>query len=143
MKLIFNTESKAIQSFRFHNAGNFIQRYQPKQNYEYKALIRHSAEQQIGADFKLLENPLKVQVEFVFPELKSFSKSLKKRISEGAIVYKNTKPDLHDNLCKATFDALTGIVWEDDSQVAELSSRKYYGIRPKIIIEVHEIGDSK
>ena len=140
MKLIFNTIPLAVQSCRFTRTGI---KYQPKENLSYKAQLRFLAEQQIGADFRLLENPLKVQVEFIFPELKSFSKSLKKRISEGAIVYKDTKPDLHDNLCKATFDALTGIVWKDDSQVAELSSRKYYGIKPQIIIEVNEIGDSK
>ncbi|HBM16073.1 MAG TPA: RusA family crossover junction endodeoxyribonuclease [Lentisphaeria bacterium] len=136
MKLTFNVVPMAVQSCRFTRAGI---KYQPKENLSYKAQLRFLAEQQIGADFKLFEKALKVHAEFIFPELKSFSKKLKTRISKGSIIYKDTKPDLHDNLNKATFDALTGLIWKDDSQVAELSSRKYYGVKPQIILEITEI----
>lgn len=30
-----------------------------------------------------------------------------------------------DNLLKATFDCLTGIIWEDDRQIIEILARKY------------------
>lgn len=136
MKLTFNLVPMAVQSCRFTRSG---MKYQPKENLSYKAQLRFLTQQQIPADFKLFEKALRVHAEFVFPELKSFSKKLKTLIGEGAVIYKGTKPDLHDNLNKATFDALTGVIWEDDSQVAELSSRKIYGTKPQIILEITEI----
>ena len=35
------------------------------------------------------------------------------------------KPDL-DKLCRAVFDALTGVVWHDDSQVVSLHATKHF-----------------
>ena len=35
------------------------------------------------------------------------------------------KPDL-DKLCRAVFDALTGVVWHDDSQVVSLNAAKHF-----------------
>lgn len=44
------------------------------------------------------------------------------------------KADL-DNFNKLSLDALTGIVWHDDSQIAELSLRRAYDKkRPRIVI---------
>jgi Holliday junction resolvase RusA-like endonuclease len=37
--------------------------------------------------------------------------------------FHETRPDL-DNLAKSTKDALTGILWRDDSQIAILNARK-------------------
>jgi Holliday junction resolvase RusA-like endonuclease len=46
------------------------------------------------------------------------------------------KPDI-DKLCRAVLDALTGIVFEDDSQVVRLEARKEYGMpaRTEITVE--------
>jgi len=47
------------------------------------------------------------------------------------------KADL-DNFNKLSLDALTGIVWEDDSQIADLRVRRAYDkLRPRIEIELH------
>lgn len=86
------------------------------------------------------KKPLIVRVQYTFPVLKSMSKKLLKKIeSDEFYYYKNTRPDLHDNLCKATFDALTGIIWQDDSQIVGLHSSKIYGIKPGIIIDIQEV----
>ncbi len=47
------------------------------------------------------------------------------------------KPDL-DKLCRATFDALTGILWIDDGQVVDLAAVKQYGLpeRTEITVEI-------
>ena len=45
-----------------------------------------------------------------------------------------TKPD-GDNLLKTT-DALNGVVWVDDAQVADGTVRKRYGVAPGLLIEV-------
>jgi Holliday junction resolvase RusA-like endonuclease len=40
---------------------------------------------------------------------------------------KTTKPDLQDNLNKAFFDALEGLIYEQDQNIVEIKSmRKYY-----------------
>jgi Holliday junction resolvase RusA-like endonuclease len=44
-----------------------------------------------------------------------------------------------DNYDKFVSDCLTGIVWEDDSQVVEKISRKVYGEVEKVIIKVEAI----
>lgn len=50
-----------------------------------------------------------------------------------------TKPDL-DKLLRACFDACSGIVWTDDSQVFKSDQEKQYGLpeRTEFIVEVIE-----
>jgi Holliday junction resolvase RusA-like endonuclease len=47
------------------------------------------------------------------------------QLSSGAPVFPRSKPDI-DKLARATLDALTGIVFDDDSRIAELVLRKRY-----------------
>jgi Holliday junction resolvase RusA-like endonuclease len=51
----------------------------------------------------------------------------------------NTKPDI-DKLVRACLDALTGMAFRDDSQVAALSARKFYADerQPGVHIEIEE-----
>ena len=70
----------------------------------------------------MLPKPLKKFEKFVrvkslvyhFPPLKSTSKYKMRHFEAGECEAKNTKPDL-DNLNKFTFDALKGIVYDDDA----------------------------
>ena len=51
------------------------------------------------------------------------------------------KPDC-DNLAKAVLDALNGVLWQDDSQVVELSVSKWYAAgdeSPRTTIDVEEL----
>jgi Holliday junction resolvase RusA-like endonuclease len=50
---------------------------------------------------------------------------------------KTTRPDL-DKLCRSVGDSLTGIVFDDDSQVTELHASKHYG-SPRVEIRVEEV----
>ena len=56
------------------------------------------------------------------------------------------KPDI-DNLLKAVFDAITASgIWEDDSQIAWATGRKYYEIEseaPGVHIRVWELPDEE
>jgi crossover junction endodeoxyribonuclease RusA len=60
--------------------------------------------------------PVSLAVVFYMPR----PKSLPKKVTEHT-----KKPDL-DKLVRALKDALTGIVWTDDSQVVQLQARKVY-----------------
>ena len=58
-------------------------------------------------------------------------------------LYRNKKPDCKgfgdgDNHLKAVFDALNGIVWEDDSQIVEGTFQKFKSKEPHLIVEVIE-----
>jgi crossover junction endodeoxyribonuclease RusA len=70
--------------------------------------------------------PISVVVSFVFQKPKSTKKS---------VVHKTTKPDV-DKLARAILDALTGIVFEDDSQVVDLHVSKCFGDVPCAKIEI-------
>ncbi|KEK60705.1 endodeoxyribonuclease RusA family protein [Staphylococcus aureus 1101-1 2011] len=114
---------------RFRNTGRFVQTYMQTAYTNHKAYIQ-------GQMPKLnLERALKIELDFYFPLLKSWSKK-KKREMVGQ--YKVTKPDI-DNLIKTVLDACNGHVWKDDNQITEITSSKRYGLEPKIIMRVEEV----
>lgn len=86
---------------------------------EWKARIREEAQRQARAGFEMFKRPaaLKMMVNFYFSRPASMSKKL------SNAHYK--RPDL-DNLVKAVKDALQGVIYEDDSQVARLYAKKEY-----------------
>lgn len=75
------------------------------------------------------EGPIRVDLHFGIPRPKSAPK--KRR------VWPDKRPDL-DKLTRAVFDALTYVVFADDSQVVELSATKDYGA-PGVAVEVRKI----
>jgi crossover junction endodeoxyribonuclease RusA len=50
-------------------------------------------------------------------------------------VYKTTRPDL-DKLMRSTLDGMTGIVYDDDSQVVKAELSKGYGVPERVEIFV-------
>lgn len=49
------------------------------------------------------------------------------------------KPDL-DNVAKIIMDALNGIAYDDDSQVVELTVRKWFGLTDKVTVKIYDEG---
>lgn len=81
-----------------------------------------------------LSGALELNLIFCMPIPKSISK--KKR---AELHYVIKKPDL-DNLSKAVMDAINNVgIWEDDSQVSVLNTRKIYSEEPRCLIEIKEI----
>lgn len=74
---------------------------------------------QTAAPPKLMDGPVSVHIDFVLPR----PKSLPKKIPDWWHI---KKPDV-DKLTRAVLDALTGVVFRDDSQVVEVLARKSYG----------------
>ena len=50
------------------------------------------------------------------------------------------KPDI-DNYEKALYDSMSGIVFKDDGQIARHCVCKLYSVKPRIEVEIKEIGD--
>lgn len=119
---------------RFVKRGNFVQAYDPKTSKEFKEKLKKLAIQQSPT---LSERALEVSIVFYMSIPKS--KSKKWRESPPAHC---SKPDA-DNLAKSTLDALTGIMWKDDSQICMLSAHKVYSDNPRIELVIREVEDKR
>ena len=86
-------------------------------------------------NYEPLTGPVRLAVSAVWPWPKSWS--AKKRREAGAH-YKTSKPDA-DNVAKLVADALNGIVWLDDAQVAELRATKQYGLSGATYVTVEAL----
>lgn len=72
-----------------------------------------------------------------FCEDKPYACPLKLKIS---LYFKDNRKRDIDNYCKGILDSMTGIVYEDDSQIDKLTLEKFIGTgEDKIIIELEEI----
>jgi crossover junction endodeoxyribonuclease RusA len=79
-----------------------------------------------GAQMAARGVPIALTLGFFFDKPKSVRKSVHR---------KTTKPDL-DKLARAALDALTGIVYADDSQVDECHATKSFGSPVRLEIQV-------
>lgn len=122
------------QSVRATRSGHM---YQPKKIVDYKSQIRKVVGDQLPDDFCVIgvNTPIHItRLHYCFKYPKSMSK--RQREASG-VAWKVTKPDLHDNLNKALFDALEGVVWERDQNVVAIDDmKKYYAETDAIILEI-------
>ena len=104
---------------KFARRGEYVTTYTPEKTVNYENLVRF-AWVQSGA--KKLEGVISATINCYFPIPKSVSK--KKRVAMDGAFY-TKKPDC-DNIAKIILDALNGIAYDDDSQVAMLNVVKLY-----------------
>lgn len=117
-----------------------VDHFQPQKTVDRKKDYIRQIREQLPADFKMFETEVHVtKFHCVYPPLKAFSKVKGKMdaIRNGTTFYKNSRPDLIDNLKKLAFDSLGGLVIKDDSIiVTENNTAKYFGMGGMIIIEL-------
>ena len=104
---------------KFSRQGDYVRTYTPEKTVEYENLVRMEWEKS-GA--KKLKGAISANIICYFPIPKSVSK--KKREAMHGTFY-TKKPDC-DNIAKIILDALNGIAYDDDSQVASLRVWKVY-----------------
>lgn len=99
--------------------GGFVQNYTPTDSpvNAFKASVKRAANDAYRG--KPLSGPLSVSVLFVFPRTSGQIWKTKPMPR----IWHTKKPDL-DNLVKAVWDALSGIVWIDDKQICDARQRK-------------------
>lgn len=109
--------------------------YQPKKIVDYKIAIQEMVRSQLPGHFSIIPKgtPIAItKLHYQFQIPKSWSKKKKAEAH-----WMTSRPDLHDNLNKALFDALEGVVWEADHNVVQINNlEKYYGETNKITIEI-------
>jgi Holliday junction resolvase RusA-like endonuclease len=104
-------------------------------NKGWQQLVAEAASQAIGTQpaFRLIDGPVLLRVVFYLPRPKA--------IKDKAVPHLK-KPDL-DKLCRSCKDAMSKVVWRDDSMVVEIAARKEYarpGEAPRAEISISELG---
>ena len=110
--------------------------YTPAKTVAYEGLIAYAG-QEVMRGKALIEGPVYLTVTATFDIPKSWSKKRRLEASAG-MAWHTSRPD-YDNILKAAGDALNGIVWKDDSQVALAKCVKLYGEKPGLDIMVEEL----
>ena len=109
--------------------------YTPTKTVNYEAIVA-SAGMSAMIGRPPLDGPLRIVVTAFMPIPKSWSKKRVAAALEGSA--RPGKPDW-DNTSKLVGDALNGIVWRDDSQIAEARISKLYDPDPRLEIEVEPL----
>lgn len=107
--------------------------YTPAKTVSYEASIAEAAADVMDGATPITA-PVGVKVQAVFPIPASWPKKKKE-----AARWHTSKPD-GDNIAKAIGDALNGVVWKDDSQIARMAISKVYGDVPGLHVFVEALG---
>ncbi|MCY0148349.1 RusA family crossover junction endodeoxyribonuclease [Hoeflea sp. G2-23] len=135
MRLTVNLAGAPLAKGRVRFAKATGHTYTPERTVNYESRLAHAA-QVAMAGRPLLTGPLEVHVEIRMPIPKSKPKKWKADALAG-LIRPTKKPDA-DNFAKM-LDALNLIVWEDDSQIVDLRTVKFYHEAPAFIATVSEL----
>ena len=122
---------------KFTGRAQVMQDNRDKQK-PWASIISYTAQQIIK---EKIDGPVRISLIFIMPRLKSHYGSGKNStvMKPSAPLWHVAKPDL-DKLVRCVKDALTGIAWHDDSQVAEIAlGRKQYGDHPGVKIQIESM----
>ena len=113
--------------------------YTPKKTANYESLIAHAAHQAM-AGAAPVEFACQVQLSITVGVPASWSKKKQAAALAGQVL-PTKKPDT-DNVVKAVFDGMNGVVWRDDVQAVDLFVRKRYGAAPCVFVRVSQCGEA-
>jgi Holliday junction resolvase RusA-like endonuclease len=124
---------------RVGKVGNHARMFTPQKTVAYEGLVAHAA-QMAMAGIEPIEGPVEVGMDIVLQVPASWSDKKRHQAISGQ-VHPTTKPDI-DNVEKAVFDGLNGVVWRDDVQVVRVVKAKRYGLTPgvSVTIKTAELG---
>lgn len=142
MKIKFTIPGNIVgkQRPKFAKCGNFVQAYTPQKTVNYENLVKLAFQQYAKeCECCCFEKtiPLKVSIQAFFQIPASVSKKKAEQMQQGHI--RPTKKPDSDNVAKSILDALNGIAFHDDAQVAELTVSKFYALYPKAIVTIEEL----
>ena len=112
--------------------------YNSSKSTTYKQMIKIHAKNAMNKAHKsMTEQPLKMELTFLFKPPKSYSKKKLLAVTKGELRY--TKLPDADNLAKTVMDGLNRVLYKDDSQIVELVVKKEYGLEDGLKIKVEEL----
>jgi Holliday junction resolvase RusA-like endonuclease len=136
-QVMFTVEGTPVGKGRpkFARRGNFVSTYTPTKTRDYETLIAEAASQAMGSS-EPLKTPIAAYIYITVPIPASYSKKRSAACLDG-LERPCKKPDA-DNILKAYFDAMNGIVYEDDSQIVSIHATKRYGAVGMVEVLVKE-----
>lgn len=123
---------------RVGKIGAHARLFTPAKTVQYEGIVAHTA-QVAMAGRPLLQRAVGCNVFIDCPVPASWS-GKKQRMALAGEVMPESKPDA-DNVVKAIFDGLNGVLWRDDVLVVDLRVRKRYAATPCVRVEVWEVAE--
>lgn len=118
---------------RLSTMNGITRMHSTKRSISYEGLVAMAGTNAM-AGRSLLEGPVMVEMRIVVSIPKSGTKKFKAQALAGE-VFPAKKPDM-DNVIKAIYDGLNGVVWKDDVQVVDAFVRKRYGEVPGVHVRI-------
>ena len=136
-QVMFSVEGTPVPKGRprFSRRGNFVSTYTPTKTRDYESLIAQAARIAMSTA-EPLKTPVAAYIYITVPIPQSYSKKRSAACLDGS-ERPCKKPDA-DNILKAYFDAMNGIVYEDDSQIVSIHATKRYGLIGMVEVLVKE-----
>lgn len=113
--------------------NGMIHNYNSKKNTDYEKLVAVEYKRQCPNIYFIGE--LEVIINVFFPIPNSWSKKKKQSALMGEF-RPQTKPDC-DNVSKIILDSLNKIAFDDDKQVTDLHTHKYYSEEPRVEVTIY------
>jgi len=137
MRVVFTVQGTPVGKGRprFTTANGYARSYTPQKTLNYENLVKTYYSLEVGQ--KKLQGAIKAKITAYFPIPKSTPKKLRAEM-ELTDVPHTKKPD-GDNIIKAILDALNGIAYDDDSQVAIVEINKFYSTFPRAVVILEEM----
>lgn len=115
---------------RFTKSGHT---FTPEKTANYETLVKLAFKQAYpDAEPIAAKTAVVAKITAYFPIPQSASKKQRGKMA-GGLVLPTTKPDT-DNIAKIVLDALNGIAYHDDAQIAQLTVLKRYSDEPKVTV---------
>lgn len=108
----------------------------PEKTSRYEQLVQLSYMQHVGQDVTL-QGPIKAYIRAYFSIPKSISQRKRGQMISGDLKPLK-KPDA-DNIAKIVLDALNGMAYQDDKEVAVLLVEKHWAEKPMVCVTLSEI----
>lgn len=118
--------------------AGFTRMATPAKTVAYEGLVAHTA-QAAMAGRPMLDGAVGCNVHIYAPVPASWS-AKKQRAALAGELLPTTKPDA-DNVVKAIFDGLNGVLWRDDVLVVDLLVRKRYSATPCVRVRVWSMNE--
>lgn len=118
---------------RIGRVGGHARMFTPEKTANYERLIALAGSEAM-AGRTLLEGAVMVEMRIVLAIPRSMSKK-KQSMALAGEIFPTKKPDM-DNVIKAIYDGLNGVVWKDDVQVVDAFVRKRYGEVPGVHVRI-------
>ncbi|WP_017379760.1 RusA family crossover junction endodeoxyribonuclease [Paenisporosarcina sp. TG-14] len=105
--------------------------YDPLKSRNFKQYVKLVAFQH--APDELITGPIELCVDVYRSTPKKYQTGPKQALIESGELRPTSKPDA-DNYVKGIKDGLNKIMWQDDSQVVDLTVRKFYSLSPRVVV---------